>query len=109
MCIISLRRRTWVVTFGYNTTLSKVALKALRLETRLTPQEAFARIQRRFDYVFLLESAKGPKRLAEYSFIGFDPSTIVTIKDSSLTLVNTESGESIKKRVTDPLEELRKI
>ncbi len=105
----STRRITWVVAFGYAATVSKAALKAVRLETRLSPQEAFARIKNRYDYAFLLESAKGPKRLAEYSFIGFDPSKIVTIKDGSLTLLDTGSGESVKKRTSDPFEELRRL
>jgi anthranilate synthase component 1 len=98
-----------VVTFGYAATISKAALKTVRLETRLSPQQLFARIQQNYDYAFLLESAKGPRRLAEFSFIGFDPSKIVTVKDGSLVELDRETGDTTHRRTSDPLEDLRKI
>lgn len=51
--------------------------KLLRLDLDLTPLQVFSAVRAAWRDVFFLESLTGPRRLAEYSFIGFDPKLII--------------------------------
>ena len=77
-------RATWVTAFGTELKLAPLSLKAERLQTKDSPRSLFVKVHEEFENAFLLESAIGEKRLAEYSFIGFEPQTIVRVKDGSL-------------------------
>ena len=97
-----------MTTFGSELKLAPLLLKAERLQTRETPRSLFVKVQEEFQNAFLLESAIGAKRLAEYSFIGFEPQTIVSVKHGRLDMKSLDGGsESLK--TGDPLGELRKI
>ena len=54
----------------------------------------------------LLESAKGPEKIARFSFIGFDPSMIFKAKDG---IVEIESSENITFQTNKPLSILKSI
>ncbi len=55
----------------------------------------------------MLESAEGPRKLAQYSFIGYSPSKLVQVKNGTYT--ETSPGDGSKSTVTDdPLTPLRK-
>ena len=69
-----------MTTFGSELKLAQLSLKAERLQTKDSPRSLFIKVQEEFENAFLLESAIGAKRLAEYSFIGFEPETIVRVK-----------------------------
>ena len=45
----------------------------IKLPFSNTPFEVFTKICKRCCYAYLLESIEGPEKLAQYSFIGFDP------------------------------------
>lgn len=66
------------------------------------------KVQEEFENAFLLESAIGAKRLAEYSFIGFDPETTVRVKNGGLTVTSFD-GEEESLKTEDPLRELRRL
>jgi len=55
---------------------------------------------------FLLESVKGPEKIARYSFIGFDPCLIFKIKDG---VIETESSCKKTMRSKKPLAILRDV
>jgi anthranilate synthase component 1 len=65
-----------VVVFGpeYH---AKRRFKLVRLDLGLSPLQVFGAMRAAWRDVFFLESLTGPKRLAEYSFIGFDPKLII--------------------------------
>ncbi len=87
-----------------------LSLKAERLDTRFSPQEFFAKIREDRETVFLLESAKGNDKLAEYSFIGFDPAKLITVRAGVFEVTDLETGT--KERMTnvaDPLKEIRRL
>jgi anthranilate synthase component I len=96
-----------VTVFGASLKLAP-RLKAKPLHTRDTPHDLFVKIQEEFQTAFLLESAVGEKRLAEYSFIGFDPQSQVTIRNGNLE-VTDQDGRKVKTKVTDPLLQLRSM
>jgi anthranilate synthase component 1 len=97
-----------VTAFGSELKLAPLSLKAERLQTTDSPRTLFVKVQEEFENAFLLESAIGAKRLAEYSFIGFEPQTIVSVKDGALSARSVDgTKESLK--TEDPLKELRKL
>lgn len=52
---------------------------------------------------------EGPKKLAQYSFIGFMPKMLVTAKDGEVTLQDMESGEKNITKANDPLKVLEEV
>jgi anthranilate synthase component 1 len=55
----------------------------------------------------MLESAEGPRKLAQYSFIGFAPSKIIKAKNCSYTETDTESHTKTI-RTDAPIDQLRR-
>jgi len=66
-----------------------------------SPAEAFLKLRREYEYAFLLESRGGKEKVAQYSFIGFDPETVVSVKDGEASLLDECY------RVDDPLEPMK--
>ena len=97
-----------MTAFGEQNKPSRLSLRAEKLETRDSPRSLFVKIQDEFEEAFLLESAIGEKRLAEYSFIGFQPELTVRVKDGTLTTESAE-GERDSVKTDDPLQELRRL
>ena len=81
--------------------------KYLRVPTILSPVEMFSRIQGRCEYSYLLESENSSNRLAEFSFIGFDPVAVFTAAGGSVE-IRDRSGKVEKRRSRDPLLDLRR-
>jgi anthranilate synthase component 1 len=77
-------------------------IRLTRLPYEHSPVEVYARLRERFDHTYLLESAAGPRRLAQYSFIGFDPEATVQVKDGLATTIGRER-ERATYLVADPL------
>jgi anthranilate synthase component 1 len=101
-----------VTAFGTELKLAPLSLKAERLQTRDSPRSLFVKIHEEFENAFLLESAIGARRLAEYSFIGFEPETTVSIKGGVLrlrSLSGSKEDVAVTKDTTDPLLELRRL
>ena len=63
----------------------------------------------RFDNVYILESVEGPKKLAQYSFIGFDPKLTLCIKNGEAIVQNKKTREETRDKVADPLQIVRKL
>ena len=93
--------------FGTAATIPPPRLRTEKLETRDSPQQLFAKIQEQYEEAFLLESAKGATRLAEYSFIGFEPSAIFRVKNGELEIDDRVNGGRECRNTSDPLEDLR--
>lgn len=74
-------------------------LKELKLS--LTPAQLYEKIAPHYDCSFLLESAKGPKRFAQYSFLGFNPVMSIALKGKRLK-IEEEIRDIIRKhRIKD--------
>jgi anthranilate synthase component 1 len=74
-----------------------------RVNIPFTPLEVYAKIRSVFDKSFLLESVEGTKKIARYSFIGFDPLLEFKSKGRNVEV----NGESYM--VEDPYEELSRV
>ncbi len=78
-------------------------MKRVALDPTLDPYALFAASRDDHPHAFILESLTGPARLAEHTFLGFDPEVIISYRAG----VMRSNGETIK---TDrPFEALRAI
>ncbi len=98
-----------MVTFGPAVVASDFELSAKKLDITQRPRELFARFLGRYENAFLLESASDHSKLAEYSFIGFEPSILVEAKSGVLEVTHTATGSKERVKTADPLRELRRI
>jgi anthranilate synthase component 1 len=73
------------------------------------PFEVFSKLFKRHNTVYLLESMEGPEKLAQCSFIGFDPRLTVTVKNGLALIRNERTAEEEKLQVTDPLSPIQQI
>jgi anthranilate synthase component 1 len=92
---------TWGIAFGLSKLSRKPKLE--RLKTEKLPINVFAKICEHYDYSYVLESAEGHKKLAEYSFIGFDPSIVLTVKNGKAEVCERFNGKKIIHEVEEPL------
>ncbi|MEM2888129.1 MAG: anthranilate synthase component I [Candidatus Bathyarchaeia archaeon] len=74
-----------------------------------SPSDLFLRIHDCCEYAFLLESMNGPERLADFSFVGFMPTKVLTVKNGVITIEDMESNEKTTVTMSDPLVFLRKL
>ncbi len=71
-----------------------------------TPMSAFLKIGAG-NYAYLLESIEGAEKIARYSFLGGDPSLVLTSKGGKLEIF--ENSRSQKFNTKNPLREIKKI
>jgi anthranilate synthase component 1 len=102
----------WGIAFGtQNTTFSKPAnpLNIEHITLNQQPLEIFSKLQRHYENAFLLESIEGPQKLAQYSFIGFDPKTTIQIQNDQAKITNNKSSETKTRITNDPLFIIEKL
>jgi anthranilate synthase component 1 len=80
-----------------------------RFPFKQSPSEIFSKLHDHFEYAYILESAEGPRKLARYSFIGFNPALTVKIKNTRVEVQNRKNNETVRTKVNDPLALLREI
>jgi anthranilate/para-aminobenzoate synthase component I len=76
----------WGIVFGSKQSqalLSAHKLNYQKVPFNQSPLEIFSKIQKRYETAYLLESIEGPRKLAQYSFIGFAPRLTIEIKKGS--------------------------
>ncbi|MEM2429468.1 MAG: anthranilate synthase component I [Nitrososphaerales archaeon] len=78
-------------------------LKLVKFNYKNTPFNLFAKLYEKFDYAYILESVNGPEKLAEYSFLGFEPQLIISAKDKRAEVYDKSRNRIIKEIVNDPL------
>jgi len=74
-------------------------LKIRKLSFEKPPLETFSKLYNNYENVYILESIEGPKKLSQYSFIGFDPTLTITIKNGEAVTRNERTGEEEIKKV----------
>jgi len=78
-------------------------LKIRKLSFEKPPLEIFSKLYNKYENAYILESIEGPKKLSQYSFIGFDPTLTITIKNGEAIVNNKRTGEEERKQVSEPL------
>ena len=65
----------------------------------------YSQLRARYSHTYLLESVAGPRKLAQYSFIGFDPEAVIQVREGLATTIIGER-ERVDELVSDPLSSL---
>lgn len=74
-----------------------------------SPLEIFSKLTQHYLDTYLLESMDGPKKLAQFSFIGFSPHRTVHIKNGVVQIRNEETGDEIKETTANPLHIIQRL
>ena len=72
----------------------------------MNPLEVFSNLIDYYRYLYLLESVEGPRKLAEFSFIGFSPKKLVIVKNGKTEILGEKDKSVI--RTDNPLEAIKK-
>lgn len=72
----------------------------------LTPVAAYLKIERLSRHSFLLESVEGGEKVARYSFLGFEPHTIVRARRNRVTIETKEGVEEVEQPMLSVLRRL---
>ena len=103
---------TWGIAFGSKQSqaqLEAYKLNYKRIPFTKSPLEIFSNLYKRYKRTYLLESIEGPRKLAQYSFIGFSPRLTLEIKNGEAEIRNEKTGEVIREKTRDPLRVLEKL
>ncbi len=100
--------------FGYEPSATETRrdvnqLKFRKLPFKCSPLEIFEKFYKRYESAYILESVQGSKKLAQYSFVGFEPSLTIQAKKREVTVHNEETGEKTRDKVADPLQVVKRI
>ena len=77
----------WAIVFGKNK-FNRVDFEEIKIE--ISPFETFVRLSEKFKDIYILESILGPEKLAEFSYIGFNPSLKVTLENNKIKIIDNE-------------------
>jgi anthranilate synthase component 1 len=69
----------------------------------LTPVAAYLKIERLSPFSFLLESVEGGEKVARYSFLGFDPHTVVRSRGGKVTIESATGSEETDRPMLEVL------
>ena len=106
---------TWGIAFGSATTTTheqitaKPKLKFKKLSFTCAPLEIFSKLYKHTENTYLLESIEGPRKLAQYSFIGFNPKATIQIKNGVAVTRNERTGEENREKTLDPLHIIKRF
>jgi anthranilate synthase component I len=102
----------WGIAFGTQIlaeTKPDNPLNIKKIALTQQPLEIFSKLQKKYQTTYLLESIEGPKKLAQYSFIGFDPKITIQTKNKKAQIKNEKTGETTTQKTNDPLQLIEKI
>ncbi len=98
---------TWGIAFGSEQAqaqLENYKLNYKKIPFAQSPLEIFSKLHKHYETAYLLESIEGPRKLAQYSFIGFDPQLTIEVKDREGQIRNEKTGEVKREKTSDPLQ-----
>ncbi len=78
-----------------------------KIPFQTSPLEIFSKLYKQYSTAYLLESIEGPKKLAQFSFIGFAPKQTITIRNGTAITRNENSGEESRREISDPLSAIK--
>jgi anthranilate synthase component 1 len=104
-------QKKWGIAFGTQATKTKPAhpLKIKPINPTQQPLEIFSKLQKQHQITYLLESIEGPKKLAQFSFLGFNPKITIQTKNGKTKITNTKTGETSEEETSDPLDSLQRL
>ncbi|MFW6110733.1 MAG: anthranilate synthase component I [Thermoproteota archaeon] len=88
--------------------LTVPGLKIKDISVDSSPTKFFLKIHEKYENAFLLESMKGPKKFAQFSFIGFKPRLLIKAKEEKVKITN-EGGGEFEIESDDPLSTIENL
>ena len=82
---------------------TKPKLKFKKIAFTRSPLDIFSKLYKHSENAYLLESIEGPRKLAQYSFIGFNPTATIQVKNGTAVTRNEQTGEESREKTCDPL------
>ncbi len=99
----------WGIAFGQLLTSSPTKLNHVTIDPQIPPIQLFSALTAHYETAFLLESVEGPRRLARYTFLGFEPEAVIRTEKGAVEVVEPRrSQRSIASR-ENPLTLLQQI
>jgi len=95
----------WGIAFGktpIQTQITTNPLNYVKFNYTNQPLEIFSKLHQKYKTAYLLESIEGPQKLAQYSFLGFDPKITITAKNGITTITNLKANQIITQETNDP-------
>jgi len=80
-----------------------------RVKWDKSPLEVFTALCDRSEYAYLLESVEGPEKIAEYSFVGFGPSSVISVKNGVAEVYDRDGSRVERCVVNDPFSLVREV
>lgn len=78
-------------------------VKIKKISFHNSPLELFSKLYNHYENAYILESIEGPKKLSQYSFIGFSPELTLTIKNGEAAIHDKKNDEKETEKVNEPL------
>ncbi len=97
----------WGIVFGTQTIAATKPVNPLNIKQiapTKQPLEIFSKLQNHYQNTYLLESIEGPQKLAQYSFLGFDPKTTIQITNGKAKIINQRNWEASTEETSNPLD-----
>ncbi|MEJ2241645.1 MAG: hypothetical protein P8Y18_05845, partial [Candidatus Bathyarchaeota archaeon] len=82
--------------------------KFKKIPFKKAPLEIFSKLYNHYQNTYMLESIEGPKKLSQYSFIGFNPKVSIITKNGEAIISNEKTGEREREKTTEPLKIIAK-
>src|SRR5439155_24377314 len=104
------RRFPWGIAFGQQlSTVRSSKLSYFPIATSKRPIEIFSSILDKSETAFILESVEGPRRVARYTFLGFDPQKTVRINNRHVELLDRRDSARRIEACNEPLSYLENL
>ncbi len=84
-------------------------LRLRRFPFEQSPLEVFSKFYKHCESAYILESVEGPRKLSQYSFIGFKPSLTIKVKNGEVVTRVERTGEENREKASDPLHTIERI
>jgi anthranilate synthase component 1 len=81
----------------------------VKIDLGLSPTQASCKIVESCEYAYILESIEGSEKLAEYSFVGFEPRLVVTVKNGLVEVQDRINGDKNIYELPEPLSLIRSL
>jgi len=91
--------------FNSENKIKEIKFKEIKITKK--PFEVFAKINKKYNNAYIFESLIGPKKLSEYSYIGFDPKITISLNDDSVLFKKKDDIVTEKKLDKDIFHELK--
>ena len=104
-----------MIVFGLKNLTTKIhrysssTVKVEKIPVAFSPGKLFLRIREYFPFAFLLESMEGPRKEANFSYIGFNPSVVFSIKEGNAVIRDLETEEKVTLHTKDLFGLLREL